>query len=95
MAVPQLLVHHRKDNVGVVVAENLAAGAEALCVVVEDDSEFTMRAEESAPLGHKLALADLQSGDVVYKYGENIGRMIAPVKKGGYVHVHNLKTGRW
>lgn len=95
MAVPHLLVHHRKDNVGVVVAENLAAGTAMLCVVVEDDSEFAMESAEAAPLGHKIALSDLQNGDIVYKYGENIGRMIAPVKKGGHVHVHNLKTNRW
>ena len=95
MAVPQLLIHHKRDNVGVVAVENLAAGAEMLCVVLEDDSEFSLRAAESAPLGHKIALSDLQKGDAVYKYGENIGRMIAPVGKGGYVHVHNLKTGRW
>ncbi len=95
MTVPQLLVHHKKDNVGVVVVEDLAAGSEMLCVVVEDNSEFTQTAACAAPLGHKIALADLQTGDVVYKYGEHIGKMIAPVKKGGYVHVHNLKTSRW
>ncbi|MGI9298729.1 MAG: UxaA family hydrolase [Gammaproteobacteria bacterium] len=95
MALPQLLVHHRKDNVGVVAVEDLAAGAEMLCVVVADDSEFALTAAEAAPLGHKLALCDLQKGDAVYKYGENIGKMIAPARKGGYVHVHNLKTNRW
>lgn len=95
MKIPQLLVHHKKDNVGVVVVEDLAAGCEMLCVVTEDDSEFALVAAESAPLGHKIALTDLQTGDVVIKYGESIGKMIAPVQKGGYVHVHNLKTVRW
>lgn len=95
MAAPHLLIHHREDNVGVVVAEDLAAGTEMLCVFTDDNSEFSLQAKDAAPLGHKIALSDLQSGDAVYKYGENIGKMIAPVAKGGYVHVHNLKTNRW
>ena len=92
---PQLLVHHNKDNVGVVVVEDLAAGDEMLCVITEDNSEFTLVAKNAAPLGHKIALADLQSGDTVYKYGEDIGIMREAATKGAHVHVHNLKTKRW
>lgn len=95
MKIPQILVHNRKDNVGVVVVEDLTAGSRVLCVVTEDDSEFEIDAADAAPLGHKLALTDLQTGDVARKYGEDIGRMVSPVKKGGHVHTHNLKTNRW
>ncbi|MGI9305720.1 MAG: UxaA family hydrolase, partial [Gammaproteobacteria bacterium] len=77
------------------VAEDLAAGTEMRCVITEDDSEFSLRAVETAPLGHKIALADLQPGDTAFKYGEDIGKITAPVSKGGHVHVHNLKTKRW
>ncbi|MBI4520474.1 MAG: flagellar biosynthesis protein FlgA, partial [Gemmatimonadetes bacterium] len=28
-------------------------------------------------------------------YGEDIGKVIAAIKKGEHVHVHNLKTKRW
>ncbi|MDG2465640.1 MAG: flagellar biosynthesis protein FlgA, partial [Alphaproteobacteria bacterium] len=38
MADPHLLVHHKVDNVGVVVVEDLTAGTEMLCVVTEDNS---------------------------------------------------------
>lgn len=93
--IPHLLVHHKKDNVGVVVVENLAAGDDMRCVITEDDSEFSLRAAEAAPLGHKIALADLNPGDAAYKYGEDIGKITAPVQKGAHVHVHNLKTKRW
>ena len=40
MADPHLLVHHKGDNVGVVVVEDLTAGTEMLCVVTEDNSDF-------------------------------------------------------
>jgi len=95
MGAPHLLVHDRRDNVGVIVVEGLKAGTEALCVVTEDNSEFTLEARHDAPIGHKLALTDLQVGDTVIKYGEDIGRIVEPVAKGEHVHTHNLKTKRW
>ena len=95
MSIPQLLVHDRKDNVGVVVVEGLTAGTEMLCVVTEDNSDFKLTATADVPIGHKIAVTDLADGDTIIKYGEDIGRMIASVEKGGHVHVHNLKTKRW
>jgi (2R)-sulfolactate sulfo-lyase subunit alpha len=92
---PQLLVHDRRDNVGVVVVEDLAAGVDMLCVVTEDDSEFRMQALQPVQIGHKIALADLAVGDTVIKYGQDIGRIVAPVRRGEHVHTHNLKTKRW
>lgn len=95
MTIPHLLVHDRRDNVGVVVVEGLEAGTEMLCVVTEDDSDFRFVARQSVPIGHKIALVDLQPGDTVVKYGQDIGRVVAPVARGEHVHVHNLKTKRW
>jgi len=95
MAIPQLLVHDKHDNVGVVVVEDLKAGDEMLCVVTEDNSDFKLTVRHDVPIGHKVALKDLAEGDTVIKYGEDIGRIIAPVATGEHVHVHNLKTKRW
>jgi len=95
MAIPQLLVHDKSDNVGVVVVEDLRAGTEMLCVVTEDNSDFNLVAGQDVPIGHKIALSDLALDDTVVKYGESIGRIVEPVAKGGHVHVHNLKTKRW
>ncbi len=95
MAIPQLLVHDRRDNVGVVVIENLKAGDEMLCVITEDNSDFPLVAKHDVPIGHKIALADLKEGDTIIKYGEDIGRVVASVATGEHVHVHNLKTKRW
>jgi (2R)-sulfolactate sulfo-lyase subunit alpha len=93
--VPHLLVHNRRDNVGVVVVENLASGTDMLCVVTEDNSEFNAISNQDVPIGHKVALQDLMVGDTVIKYGEDIGRIVAPARKGDHVHTHNLKTKRW
>ena len=95
MGIPQLLVHDEKDNVGVVVVEGLTKGTEMLCVVTHDNSDFKLVAEADIPIGHKVALTDLKAGDTVFKYGEDIGKMVGSAPKGHHVHTHNCKTKRW
>ena len=92
---PQLLVHDHRDNVGVVVVENLSAGSDILGVVTEDNSEIHAVCNQDIPIGHKVALRDLAVGDSVIKYGQDIGRVVAPIRRGDHVHTHNLKTKRW
>jgi (2R)-sulfolactate sulfo-lyase subunit alpha len=95
MGVPQLLVHEKKDTVGVVVVEDLKAGTDMTCVVTADNSSFQLEAKMDVPIGHKIALTDIKMGDTVWKYGQDIGKAVADIKKGEHVHVHNLKTKRW
>ena len=95
MSKPHLLVHGKEDNVGVVVVEGLNVGTDMLCVVTEDDSEFSLTATTDAPIGHKIALTKLAEGDTIVKYGQDIGRVVAPIARGEHVHVHNIKTKRW
>jgi (2R)-sulfolactate sulfo-lyase subunit alpha len=95
MGAPQLLVHDKKDTVGVVVVEGLTAGTNMTCVITADNSSFRLKAKMDVPIGHKVALADINKGDTVWKYGQDIGKAVADIKKGEHVHVHNLKTKRW
>ena len=94
-SIPHVLAHSPKDNVAVVVIEGLTAGTDALGVVTEDNSSFTVAVKHDIPIGHKVALTDFKVGDTAIKYGADIGRFVAAVKKGEHVHVHNLKTKRW
>jgi (2R)-sulfolactate sulfo-lyase subunit alpha len=95
MGAPQLLVHDRKDTVGVVVVEGLKAGTDMTCVVTADNSSFRLEARMDVPIGHKIALTDIRKGDTVWKYGQDIGRAVADIGCGEHVHIHNLKTKRW
>ena len=52
-------------------------------------------AGQDIPLGHKIALKDFKPGETVVKYGEDIGKVVAEIRAGEHVHVHNLKTKRW
>lgn len=92
---PHLLVHDHKDTVGVVVVEDLMAGTDMLGVVTEDDSDFRLKARHNVPIGHKVALKPIKSGDTIIKYGQDVGRAIADIGAGEHVHVHNIKTKRW
>ena len=93
--IPNLLVHNRKDTVGVVVFENLAANTDMLCCITEDNSTFRLTSKLDVPIGHKIALLDLKSGETAIKYGEDIGKIVTDVAKGDHVHTHNCKTKRW
>lgn len=93
--IPQLLVHDHKDNVGVVVVEDLKAGTNMMCVVTADNSSFRMKSADDVAIGHKIALKDLKAGDTAIKYGEDIGKITQDVSAGSHVHVQNLKTKRW
>jgi len=95
METPHLLVHDKKDSVGVVVVEDLKAGTDMLCVVTADNSSFRLKSLMDVPIGHKIALADIKEGDTMWKYGHDIGKAVANIRKGEHVHVHNLKTKRW
>ena len=95
MSSPHFLVHSPKDNVGVVVVEDLDSGTDMLGVVTEIDKTVKLKAKSAIPIGHKVALKALKKGDTVIKYGEDIGRMVADAAVGEHVHVHNLKTKRW
>ena len=93
---PDFLVHEDGDSVGVIVVEGIKAGAETHRLDhgpgphgLHEGSRTTF------PLDTRSRSTDLAVGDSVIKYGVNIGKVVAPIKKGEHVHVHNLKTRRW
>jgi altronate dehydratase small subunit len=49
---------------------------------------------DAIPLCHKVSVIDLEPGEPVCKYGEVIGEASAPIRRGGWVHVHNLRSLR-
>jgi len=90
-----ILVHDKKDTVGVIVVEGVKAGQELTGWVMEDDSTIKVKALNDIPIGHKLALREHREGDSVIKYGVDIGKVVQPIRKGEHLHVHNVKTRRW
>jgi altronate hydrolase len=71
------------DNVAVARADlapgrSLALGAASL------------QARDAVPAGHRLAIAAIDAGAKVLKYGQAIGVATHPIQPGEHVHVHNV-----
>ncbi len=56
--------------------------------------EFTVIGNADIPHGHKIAIADIRKGGAVVKYGEKIGVATSDIRKGDYVHIHNVDSAR-
>lgn len=89
------LIHEEADGVGVVVVEGLKAGQECTGWVMKEDKTVKVVLQDDIPIGHKVAMKDFVVGDTVFKYNTDIGKVVAPIKKGAHLHVHNVKTKRW
>jgi (2R)-sulfolactate sulfo-lyase subunit alpha len=95
MATTDFIVHDKADTVGVAVVEDIQPNKELTGWIMETDETIKMKALDAVPLGHKIALTDIKSGDTVLKYGYDVGKAVAAIPKGRHVHVHNCKTKRW
>ena len=83
------IVHDKKDTVGVIVVEDVKPEMNLTGWIMETDETITLKSLDPVPLGHKIALRDIKSGDTVLKYGHDVGRAVSDVGKGHHVHVHN------
>lgn len=85
------VVANLKDNVATSV-KDLKKGQEFMVDV--GDEEISIKLGADVPFGHKFAVRNIEKGADVIKYGEEIGMAIENIKKGGYVHVHNIVSKR-
>jgi len=84
-----MLVIHPRDNVGVAL-KVIAAGEAAIARGVD-----VFPALEEIPASHKIALRDIAAGEEIIKYGETVAVSTQAIRKGQWVHTHNLESGRW
>ncbi|MEE1109778.1 MAG: altronate dehydratase family protein [Lachnospiraceae bacterium] len=82
----ELIRIHPSDIVAVALTE-IKAGTE---LTVDG---ISVTANEDIMRGHKIALFDIKAGDPVIKYGNPIAIAQKDIKKGDWVHTHNVKTG--
>ena len=81
--------------VAVVVVEGVKAGMQLTGWIMDEDKTISVDAKQDIPIGHKVALRDMAPGDTVWKYGIDMGKVVAPIKAGEHAHVQNIKTKRW
>lgn len=58
----------------------------------KDNVAVTLVKKGDIPAGHKLAVRDISRGEKIIKYGEIIGVATTDIKRGEWVHVHNVKS---
>jgi (2R)-sulfolactate sulfo-lyase subunit alpha len=90
----QFLIHEEADSVGVATVD-IKAGETAKGLYMDSQNPAEIHVLEDISLGHKIAMNDLKIDESVIKYGSDIGKVVADIKKGGHVHTQNLKTRRW
>ncbi len=76
---------NQRDNV-VVALRPLFKGE----CINEDGIELVLNSDILQ--GHKIAIKDLKENEDVIKYGASIGHVTTDVKKGDWLHTHNVKT---
>lgn len=83
----RMIIMHPDDNVGVLLEE---AASGDVCKAEAAEVE----ALEKIEFGHKIALRDVEQGKDVIKYGEKIGYALKDIKKGQWIHRHNIECER-
>ena len=81
------IVINEKDNVATALRA-LAAGTEISLEVRGRSQTITLLRD--IPMGHKVALQDIEKGAPVIKYGEPIGESTTRIARGEHVHTHNV-----
>ena len=81
------------DNVATIFANGMKKGMSVEIHDKKGHSE-TITLLDDIPYGHKIAVTDIPKGAHIMKYGESIGAASTDIKKGDYVHVHNLDALR-
>ena len=89
------VLHDAGDSVAVAVVEGIEPTTGLNAWIMDEDRTITVDAIQAIPIGHKVALKDMEVGDTVVKYGVDMGKVVVPIKKGEHAHVHNIKTKRW
>jgi altronate dehydratase len=89
MGKDNIIIIHPQDNVAVALRD-LAQGEKTAAKGID---EFSVM--EKIPASHKIALADIRAGEEIIKYGEIVAVSTKDIKKGEWVHTHNLESRRW
>jgi len=84
-----IIIIHPRDNVAIAL-RTLGVGEVAVAKGIEG-----FPALEEIPASHKIALRDILKGEEIIKYGEIVAVSTRDIKKGEWVHTHNLESKRW
>jgi altronate dehydratase small subunit len=91
MALSEALLIHERDTVATALRD---LGAGERITVKGFGKVYELEVLEPIPVFHKIALVETLEGEMVYKYGEVIGKATSRIMSGAYAHIHNIMTLR-
>ena len=80
-----LILLSEQDNVGVAIRD-IEPGTQ---VGVND---YQLVSRDTVPLGHKMALRQIEMGQKIIKFGVPVGSATQVIPAGAHVHIHNVKS---
>ncbi|MFX0096621.1 MAG: UxaA family hydrolase [Candidatus Hodarchaeota archaeon] len=85
------IVVNEKDNVATLIAD--VSEGEDVFVKIGKREEL-VKVVQDIKFGHKFAIRPVAARENIIKYGEIIGRAIAPIRVGEHAHIHNVESLR-
>lgn len=79
---------HDADNVATALVD-IVAGEQVKSW--SKGQELVYTCNQDVPFGHKIAIAEIRSGEKIVKYGHPIGSATQDIRTGDWVHVHNVR----
>ena len=84
---PRAFKIHPNDNVATLLDDADAGDVEILA-----SGDGRIQSLEKVSRGHKIALQDIATNDAIIKFDVRIGHATQPIKRGAWVHLHNLAS---
>jgi altronate dehydratase small subunit len=81
------LVLDPADNVATLLSDSARGTA-----VMLKGAAGTIVAADTIPFGHKIAIAPIEAGEPVRKYGQIIGCATRDIASGEWVHLQNMQS---
>lgn len=85
------MIIDEKDTVAVAI-EEIQKGNDVTYKMKDDI--VSIKALDDIQIYHKMAIADVNKGEPIIKYGEHIGLASEYIHIGNHVHTHNVENHR-
>lgn len=89
---PRVKLLKNNVNASICSYESVIPLSDTLQIHPDDNVAVALTDGTDVPRGHKVAVAAIEEGDPVIKYGYPIGFATTPISVGAHVHSHNLRT---
>src|SRR5882672_5902394 len=72
-------------------SDNVAVAKRPLAAGLSLNGSISLVTNREIPAGHKIAVAKIDEGQPIYKYGQVIGYARRKIEPGEHVHTHNVR----